>query len=387
MEDIFKTDEATGLPVSIETLQSSTETVTEQPAVSSTSPPKKKSKKDKKRQKLVCQYYHPITLVKCRKTEDDCVIKNKSCPEHRADMAKRTNAIRNEAYHNSYLKLNSLPSDGIGLPTLKKCRKVILWYEQVYSSAMSVRAVCLQQTYGIGLYQQLKNNGIAMLETGMFRSEEECTTLRQAMKQLPYEQLFTSFGRKNSKVMIDDGKPNRWHSTGDEVQSLCTNAVNLRTQLQCQLNTGRFPRGSAPSKIKFSILKNDRGLTTPQDVHCDSMQAWGYDKSDKFNISVLIGFEKHSFLDVMSKDGSPPYRFCIERGDMLFLRGDIPHRGCETTCDHDHYRIHAYLDPSYKASESKKKTDYDQTVKTKIDFGHQPYYSPETNMWINFLKK
>lgn len=37
-------------------------------------------------------------------------------------------------------------------------------------------------------------------------------------------------------------------------------------------------------------------------------------------------------------------RILIQRGDVLFIRGDIPHRGCENHASHTHYRLHAYVE-------------------------------------------
>ena len=116
-----------------------------------------------------------------------------------------------------------------------------------------------------------------------------------------------------------------------------------------------FPKGweSTSNKVcelSYSVLKSDGKLRTCQDIHCDSKKAFAYTKSKagtKFGFSIIVGLEDYSFLDFVNnnKGDLQLRRVCISRGDVLMLRGDIPHRGVENAADHEHYRIHVYCDP------------------------------------------
>ena len=116
-----------------------------------------------------------------------------------------------------------------------------------------------------------------------------------------------------------------------------------------------FPKGweSTSNKVcelSYSVLKSDGKLRTCQDIHCDSKKAFAYTKSKagtKFGFSIIVGLEDYSFLDFVNnnKGDLQLRRVCISRGDVLMLRGDIPHCGVENAADHEHYRIHVYCDP------------------------------------------
>ena len=58
----------------------------------------------------------------------------------------------------------------------------------------------------------------------------------------------------------------------------------------------------------------------------------------------MIGIEDYTFLDIVDKDEVSIHRICIQKGNVLAFRGDIPHGGTENTVDHVHYRLHAYID-------------------------------------------
>jgi hypothetical protein len=54
-----------------------------------------------------------------------------------------------------------------------------------------------------------------------------------------------------------------------------------------------------------------------------------------------------TFLDVRlgEIDANLPMRVLIKQGDCLFIRNDIPHRGCENMSDFDHYRLQCHIEP------------------------------------------
>ena len=70
------------------------------------------------------------------------------------------------------------------------------------------------------------------------------------------------------------------------------------------------------------------------------------------------------------KDGI--WRVCIQKGDVLMLRGDIPHRGVKNAVDHEHYRLHVYCDHVGMKAEDKigKDTTLPYSSKYKYPGGY-----------------
>ena len=66
----------------------------------------------------------------------------------------------------------------------------------------------------------------------------------------------------------------------------------------------------------------------------------------KNHFSAVFGIEKESYLDVVPRGKSQPQRVLIERGNVLFVRNDIPHRGCENLSDYTNHRIHILIAPA-----------------------------------------
>ena len=116
-----------------------------------------------------------------------------------------------------------------------------------------------------------------------------------------------------------------------------------------------FPKGwestsNKVAELSYSVLKSEGKLRTCQAMHCDSKTAYSYSKakaSTKFGFSIIVGIEDYSFLDFVNKEGltNALHRVCMRKGDVLMIRGDIPHRGVENAADHEHYRLHVYCDP------------------------------------------
>ena len=71
-----------------------------------------------------------------------------------------------------------------------------------------------------------------------------------------------------------------------------------------------------------------------------------------------------TFLDFVNIGNYIP-RVCIQRGDLLLVRRDIPHRGVENVADHEHYRVHVYCDPVGLKEEDK--IDKDRSVPAELD--------------------
>ena len=151
----------------------------------------------------------------------------------------------------------------------------------------------------------------------------------------------------------------RWHSTEDELVSYVKEWNDFERQLTnfitFHLPKGWIKSGEKSVELSYSILKSDGKLERTQEWHCDSKNAWHYQQGSgtssnvKFPMSLLVGIESLSFLDYISvtTNGTDvPQRIAIQRGDVLLLRGDVPHRGVENVAEHEHYRLHVYVDPA-----------------------------------------
>ena len=98
-------------------------------------------------------------------------------------------------------------------------------------------------------------------------------------------------------------------------------------------------------------------------MHCDAKREWVYStgKITKFPFSIIVGVEDMSFIDfVVEREKGKVRRVCIQRGDLLLIRGDVPHRGVENVIEHEHYRIHIYCDAAGIKKEDK--IDKDTTI-------------------------
>ena len=150
-----------------------------------------------------------------------------------------------------------------------------------------------------------------------------------------------------------------------------------------------FPKGwmSTPkqsAELSYSVLKSDGKLSTTQDVHCDSKKAWSYSNAKattKFPFSILVGIEDLTFLDFVNIDNYIP-RVCIQRGDLLLVRGDIPHRGVESLADHEHYRVHVYCDPVGLKEEYKIDKDKSVPVHMELEYPGGYVYDFASGKWV-----
>ena len=93
----------------------------------------------------------------------------------------------------------------------------------------------------------------------------------------------------------------------------------------------------------FSVTKSDPNLENLQQLHCDEFQSFSYGNDSKLiQFSALICVEMQSFIMVQ------PYGYescCVllERGDVLFMRTDVPHAGLENLTDNANYRLHVFI--------------------------------------------
>ena len=83
-------------------------------------------------------------------------------------------------------------------------------------------------------------------------------------------------------------------------------------------------------------------------------------------------------MDICTYDTYTLTRISIERGDVILVRNDIAHRGCENYSDSVHHRIHCFI-------ELINDTLKGQVVKAN-GFGSYPYYDEAANLYVNPLK-
>ena len=155
--------------------------------------------------------------------------------------------------------------------------------------------------------------------------------------------------------------------------------------LRRELPPGWLKKDSSHIELKYSILKSDGKLMQPQQLHCDVKQQWFYNtaKSNvKFPFSIIVGVENYSFLDfVHVRKQNTLQRICFQKGDLLFIRGDIPHRGTENSAEHEHYRVHIYCDPA--GIKEDDKSERDVTMPADITNIPGPYeYDVAQAAWI-----
>ena len=108
--------------------------------------------------------------------------------------------------------------------------------------------------------------------------------------------------------------------------------------------------------MNFAVFKSDPNILIAQHAHTDSASAYAYGKNPQFQCSIMVGIEQSSFLDVYIHGEKGPHRVCYNRGDILFVRNDMPHRGCENLGDYEHHRIHVLTIPRNLPDDPKGKT-------------------------------
>ena len=152
-----------------------------------------------------------------------------------------------------------------------------------------------------------------------------------------------------------------------------------------------FPKGwestsNKVAELSYSVLKSEGKLRTCQAVHCDSKKAYAYSKAKagtKFLFSIIVGIEDYSFLDFANEGADHGlWRVCIQKGDVLMLRGDIPHRGVENTVDHEHCRLHIYCDPVGIKSDDKIGKDTTITYSSTYKYPGGYVYDFASGSWI-----
>ena len=101
-----------------------------------------------------------------------------------------------------------------------------------------------------------------------------------------------------------------------------------------------FHKSCCPFDLQFTLLKYDPNLATPQSTHIDNKPAHTVKSRNKSNFAAIIGVEHQTFLGIKLAGAINHERMLIERGDVMLVRNDISHRGCENLTDYEYFRVH-----------------------------------------------
>ena len=118
----------------------------------------------------------------------------------------------------------------------------------------------------------------------------------------------------------------------------------------------KIPHNMYDFSFSYSLLKSDTNLDCAQQAHCDQASPNSFGTDNFFTFSAIVGIEKESFFDVVARGKVEPQHVLIERGDVLFVRNDIPHRGCEKLSDYTNHRIHILIVPDNMHEKSTTKS-------------------------------
>ena len=195
-----------------------------------------------------------------------------------------------------------------------------------------------------------------------------------------YQTLMTSYTVDNTHKFIS-GKPNPWIIYDIPTMALLQEWNDLERSLISMLVDHKFPKDQFDYDMFFQVMKSDPNLMIAQHAHSDSAQAYSYGKSTRFQFSMLIGIEESSFLDVFIRGEKGPHRVVYNRGDVIFVRNDIPHRGCENIGDYEHHRVHVLTVPRNVTVNEDNKTQIPFT-----DFPTPPHWCEWEQKYNSFLK-
>ena len=153
---------------------------------------------------------------------------------------------------------------------------------------------------------------------------------------------------------------------------------NLDVTLNQVLADDDFGKKYFPFVTNYSMIISNPNLTISQTAHCDQSDHYSYKRGNTFNFSAIVGIKKNNFLDIKYLNQESVERVLIERGNNLFVRNDIPHRGCENLTDYEHHRIHCFCDPA-----SLQDTNNGNLTVIGDTFKLPPYFDESTNKFMN----
>ena len=194
-----------------------------------------------------------------------------------------------------------------------------------------------------------------------------------------YSKLFTNFTIDGMKK-FKSTNPNRWLINEPHRMRAVADWNHMEASLVALFNDSKFPHNMYDFTFSYSLLRSDANLDCAQQAHCDQDLPYSKGSDRFFTFSAIIGIEKESYLDVMHRGKSQPQRVLIERGDVLFVRNDIPHRGCENLTDYPNHRIHILIVPA-------NLQDRAPTSSVPLaDFGPCPKWCESSQVFISSFK-
>ena len=253
--------------------------------------------------------------------------------------------------------------------------KVLSYYTEILLPATRHQGRYLEMSKK-GLYLSLKNNGVGLVKNGFPLTDTNFISFKKMVrdKSWKYQTLMTSYTVDWTRKFLT-GIPNRWIIYDIPTMLLLQEWNNLENSLIALLGDHKFPKDQYPYEMHFQVLKSDPKLMLAQHAHSDSAVAFSLAKTKTFPFSMMIGIEECSFLDVYIDGETGPHRVVYNRGDVIFVRNDIPHRGCENMGDYEHHRIHVLTVP--------KNVPVNADDKTQI-----PYIEfPLAPQWCEYEKK
>ena len=147
------------------------------------------------------------------------------------------------------------------------------------------------------------------------------------------------------KMVKGKAKQQRW--VCDNKEAYKDDLVGTSKLLKEYMGRAEFPDCISSLNMNWSILRSDANISEPQEAQTHLVPEYSYGNDCKvFHFSCIVGIEQHTFVDLQI---SNHFHFVVHilllRGDVLFIRNDIPHRRCENMSDFDHHRLHCHIEP------------------------------------------
>ena len=213
-------------------------------------------------------------------------------------------------------------------------------------------------------YDFMNEHGVALIKKGITLNERIQATIQLLCTGDNDESCWDSiFEKEDAKGGLSYGTKKRQQLVFDEDWIKAghrSSSPRMLWRNEIVKKTNNFLRDILQKKI-LRKYKTPYHTLLRSSLHCPN-QCWHYDqfypgsdawkmcqgKEFPFVIVVAVEEKALSFLDV--EVGGKPTRICMEKGDVLLVRGDCLHRGTDYTyggpeSKRYHVRAHAYIDP------------------------------------------
>ena len=213
-------------------------------------------------------------------------------------------------------------------------------------------------------YDFMNEHGVALIKKGITLNERIQATIQLLCTGDNDESCWDSiFEKEDAKGGLSYGTKKRQQLVFDEDWLKAghrSSSPRMLWRREIVKKTNNFLRDILQKKI-LRKYKTPYHTLLRSSLHCPN-QCWHYDqfypgsdawkmcqgKEFPFVIVVAVEEKALSFLDV--EVGGKPTRICMEKGDVLLVRGDCLHRGTDYTyggpeSKRYHVRAHAYIDP------------------------------------------